>query len=187
MTFNWEQTLISQRANDPVTLALLASIAENIDPTNDIENFYDYVWNVLTAQGFGLDIWGAIVGVDRYLNTTQKFFGFEEAGTVSADPFNQSPFFSGNLDKGTVALSDPAFRLLVLAKGIANVCNCSITTINAILNYIWAGRGGAWCTDGENMTMTYTFNFALSPVDLAIINSGILPKPLGVSYTVVQI
>ena len=82
MTFNWNQTLISQRANDPVTLALLTSIAENIDPTNDIENFYDYVWNVLTAQGFGLDIWAAIVGVNRYLNTTQKFFGFKEAGTA---------------------------------------------------------------------------------------------------------
>ena len=187
MAFNWNQTLISEYANDPVTQALLTSIAENIDPTNDIENFYDYVWNVLTAEGFGLDIWAAIVGVNRYLNTTQKFFGFEEAGTASADPFNQSPFFSGNFAKGAIALSDPALRSLILAKGIANVGNCSITTINAILNYIWAGRGGAWCTDGENMTMTYTFNFSLSPVDLAIINSGILPKPLGVSYTVVQI
>ena len=187
MTFNWGQTLISQRANDPTTLALLASIAENIDPTNDIENFYNYVWNVLTAEGFGLDIWGGIVGVDRWLNITQKFFGFEEAGSASVDPFNQSPFFSGNLDKGVVALSDSVFRSLVLAKGAANVCNCSITTINTILNYVWVGRGGAWCTDGENMTMTYTFNFSLAPVDMAIINTGILPKPLGVSYTVVQI
>ena len=39
MTFNWNQTLISQRANDPVTLALLTSIAENIDPPTTSKTF----------------------------------------------------------------------------------------------------------------------------------------------------
>ena len=185
--FSWQKTLISQYANDPVMTALLTSVAENIDPSQDIENFYDYVWNVLSAQGFGLDIWGDIVGINRYLNVTGKFFGFEEAGTLSADPFNQSPYYSGNLGKGVVALSDTVFRTLVLAKGAANVCNSSIISINALMDYIWSGRGGAWCTDGQNMTMTYTFNFTLTPVDLAIIGTGVLPKPCGVSYTIVQI
>ncbi len=185
--FNWQKTLISEYANDPAMLGLLTSIAENIDPSADIENFYDYVWNVNTAQGFGLDIWGAIVGINRYLKVTGKFFGFEEAGTLSADPFNQSPFYSGDMGEGVVALSDTAFRTLVLAKGAANVCNSSIISINALMNYVWAGRGGAWCTDGENMTMTYTFNFTLTPVDMAIIGTGVLPKPCGVSYTIVQI
>lgn len=185
--FNWQQTLISQYANDPVMLALLLSVSENIDPAQSIDDFYDYVWNVNSAQGFGLDIWGDIVGISRYLNTTSKFLGFEEAGTLSADPFNQSPFYSGNMGKGIVALSDPNFKTLVLAKGAANVCNGSIISINALMNYIWAGRGGAWCTDGENMTMTYTFNFTLTPVDISIIETGVLPKPCGVSYSIVQI
>ena len=42
--------------------------------------------------------------------------------------------------------------------------------------------------DGENMTMQYVFNFTLSPVELAIVEeSGVLPKPVGVAATVVQI
>jgi len=36
------------------------------------------------------------------------------------------------------------------------------------------------------MMMTYTFEFPLSPVELAIVqNSGVLPKPTGVAATVV--
>lgn len=36
------------------------------------------------------------------------------------------------------------------------------------------------------MTMTYTFTFALTPVELAIVlNSGVLPKPTGVAASVV--
>ncbi len=186
-SFAWQNTVISQWANSPVLMQLLADMALNIDPSSDLENFYDYVWNVQTAQGFGLDIWGRIVGIGRYLNIAQKFFGFEEAGTVSADPFNQSPFFDGYFDNGTIALSDAAFRTLIIAKGAANICSSSIIAINALLNYVWSGRGGAWCTDGENMTMTYTFNFTLSAVDLSIINTGVLPKPCGVSYTIVQV
>lgn len=40
----------------------------------------------------------------------------------------------------------------------------------------------------ETMTMTYTFMFQLSSVELAIVqNSGVLPKPTGVKASVVII
>ena len=43
-------------------------------------------------------------------------------------------------------------------------------------------------TDGLNMTMTYTFRFPLTPVQLAIVqNSGVLPRTSGVAATVVQL
>jgi len=37
-----------------------------------------------------------------------------------------------------------------------------------------------------NLTMTYTFDFALSPVQAAIVASGILPRTSGVLATIVQ-
>ena len=41
-------------------------------------------------------------------------------------------------------------------------------------------------TDGLNMTMTFTFAFQPTPVQLSIIyNSGVLPIPAGVAASIV--
>jgi hypothetical protein len=137
-----------------------------------------------------LDIWGRIVGVGRVIQISGgKFLGFDEATTVSADPFNQSPFYSGGAITSNFALSDSAYRLLIMAKAAANISVGSIPAINAILLALFPGRGNAYCTDGLDMTMTYTFDFTppLTDVEKAIIATGVLPKPAGVSYTVVEI
>ena len=59
---NLKDTVISQYAHSPVMLSLIQSWNDAIDTAADLQAFYDTVWNVSTAQGFGLDIWGAIVG-----------------------------------------------------------------------------------------------------------------------------
>ena len=42
-----------------------------------------------------------------------------------------------------------------------------------------------YVVDNLNMTMTYKFEFTPTPVQLAILTqSGVFPKPTGVSYTV---
>uniref|UniRef100_A0AAU6W421 DUF2612 domain-containing protein n=4 Tax=unclassified bacterial viruses TaxID=12333 RepID=A0AAU6W421_9VIRU len=47
------------------------------------DQFYDNVWNVDTAKGFGLDIWGRIVVIGRSLQISKvdRSFGFHEAWT----------------------------------------------------------------------------------------------------------
>lgn len=62
-----ESTIISQYANSPTITQLIAGMNAYIDPRADIDNFYNYVWNVETAQKFGLDIWGRIVGINRQI------------------------------------------------------------------------------------------------------------------------
>ncbi|MBW8073056.1 MAG: DUF2612 domain-containing protein [Ferrovum sp.] len=184
--FDWQQLILAQFSNSPIILSFCENVFDYIDPSADLETFYDYVWNIATAQGFGLDIWGRIVGVNRVLQITNKYFGFEEAGDVSADPFNQSPFYSGPVASTNYPLSDPAFRTLILAKSMANLTNCSITSINKILMFLFGANGDCYCTDGLDMTMTYTFSgFTPSAVDLSIIeNSGVLPRPAGVSVSI---
>ena len=180
---NFEETIISQFGNSPRIIQLITNFNGYIDPSTQIDAFYDMLWNVDTAVGYGLDVWGRIVGVSRVLQVAQgKYFGYEEATNVSADPYNTSPFYSGAATTSNFALSDDAFRTLIFAKALANICDGSIPAINKILLNLFPNRGNCYVEDNGNMAMTYKFNFSLTPVESAIVSqSGILPKPAGVS------
>lgn len=187
--FDWWQTVLAQYANSDAITGILGSFFDAENPTWMLDDFFDMVWSVDTAQGWGLDVWGRIVGVQRTINIveTTKYLGFEEATSLSADPFNQSPFFSGQAVSTSFELTDPAFRTLILAKALANVTDGSTKSLNQILRTLFPNRGNAFATDDGAMGMTYTFNFALTPVEAAIVTaSGVLPKPTGVAVTYVQ-
>lgn len=180
-------TLLSQYANSPVIVGLLGSMNAYLDPAADIDAFYNLVWNVDTAQGWGLDVWGRIVGVKRVLDVqASDVFGFEEA-TPGSSTFGEGIFYSGGPTSGNLALSDTAYRKLILTKALANICDGSIPAINQVLMSLFPGRGDCYVTDGNDMTMTYTFTFVLTAVERAIVLlSGALPRPAGVSTTVVE-
>jgi hypothetical protein len=188
-SFEYRRTIISEYANSVVLTQLIADFNDYIDQTQNLDAFYDLVWNVDSAQGWGLDVWGRIVGVSRTLHVVedQEYLGFAEAG-IGSNPFNQQPFYSGAILTSNFQLSDDAFRVLIFAKALANISDGSIPAINQILLKLFRGRGNCYVTDGLDMTMTYTFRFQLTPVELAIIEqSGVLPKPTGVFAEVVQI
>lgn len=182
---DYRQTIISQYANSRSIDALLKAGNAWIDPSADIDRFYNLVWNVDTAIGYGLDVWGRIVGVGRVLAIGgTKYFGFNEATNISADPFGQSPFYSGQSLTQNFILDDDGFRTLILAKAAANICDGSIPAVNRVLLMLFAGRGNVYVSDDGNMHMTYTFRFNPTPVEVAIIvQSGVLPKPSGVTAT----
>ncbi|MCW4592422.1 DUF2612 domain-containing protein, partial [Gluconacetobacter entanii] len=95
---NVQQTVISQYANSPTLCTLIDAWNQCIDPTAEIDSFYNLIWNVQTAQGYGLDVWGRIVGISRVLTITEDlFWGFGEAGNTSAAPFGQGPFYNGSV------------------------------------------------------------------------------------------
>jgi Protein of unknown function (DUF2612) len=179
---DYRQTIISQYAQSPTLNQIITNLNNNIDPSAIIDDFYNMVWNVDTAQGYGLDVWGRIVGVGRVLQiSASKYFGFDEATTLSADPFEQSPFYGGQTINNNFILSDPGFRTLIYAKALANITDGSIRTLNQILTILFGGVGNAYVQDNRNMTLTYTFTFTPTPVDVAIIQqSGVLPRPTGV-------
>ncbi len=186
---NYRKTISSQYSESPTINAVIGAINQWIDPSDKIDAFYNNVWNLDTAVGYGLDVWGRIVGVGRVLQiSTTKYFGFDEATNISADPFNQSPFFSGQQLSNNFILSDDGFRTLIIAKALSNICDGSIPAINQVLLTLFPGRGNCYVTNNRNMTMSYTFEFALTPVEEAIVaQSGVLPVPLGVSVTVQEI
>ncbi|WP_347558587.1 DUF2612 domain-containing protein [Robbsia sp. KACC 23696] len=186
---NLIDTKLSQYANSPKMMSLIASLNDAIDPAADIDAFYEMVWNIDTAQGYGLQVWGRIVGVSDVLTVAGgKTLGFDEAGTDSADPFGQSPFYSGEPTTSNYVLAPDAFRQLILIKALANVSNCSIATYNLILMQLFAGRGNAYVTDTGEMSARLTFEFLLSDVEIAILKqSGAFAPPTGVRFDILNL
>lgn len=187
LTFDWWKTVVSQYANSPILTSILESFFDCLDQNADFDRFYNLIWNINTAQGYGLDVWGRIVNVSRVLAVPGSivYLDFEEAG--GAGVFGVGAFYAGESVTDNFSLSDDAFRTLILAKALANICDGSIKAINNLLLVLFPDRGNAWVADNNDMTMTYKFAFQLTDAELAIVqNSGALPKPAGVSMSVVS-
>ena len=184
---NYSETILAQYANSPIITGLLSAFNEWIRPDIDLDNFYNYVWNVQTAQGFGLDIWGRIVNVPRQITITPlpDYFGFAEA-TPGSFPFNQEPFYNGPVTGDVYELSDDAYRVLIMTKALANISAFTAPSMNALLSYLFAGRGDCHVTELGNMAIEYVFNFALEPWEASVIQQpSLMPRPAGVNITIV--
>ncbi len=208
----WD-TIISQYANSPGIPDLIVSWFAAIDKTQAMDDLFDNVWNPETANGYGLDIWGRIVGVGRVLTLTQQaYFGFAEAGPPAVG-WSQGPFYAGKGLTYNYKLDDVRYRNLIFAKALANICDGSTRMLNRILMTMFPGRGNCWVALGSGLLpyfgfaesasakgfsqapfysggraytrgIAYTFTFPLTAVDYGMISSGVIPKPPGIPATI---
>lgn len=176
-----------QYQNSKTLCMLVNFIYQHYDTQSVIDNFYDVVFNLYTAKGFGLDIWGRIVGVGRYLNVRpqNKYFGFDTPND-SFTPFNVAPFRNGEPETSTYRLSDDAYRKLILVKAMANIVRPNAPTINRMLQYLFDKRR-CYVLDLGDMAMRYVFAFYLQPYERAIIESEYFPRPAGVRVEILEI
>jgi hypothetical protein len=185
---NVEQTILSQYANSPRLVQLVENFNQYIDQTANFDAFYNLVWNVDTAVGWGLDVWGRIVNVSRELQINQPvtYFGFND-GMDDYAPFDQAPFYDGPPATNTYVLSDDAYRVLILAKALSNISATTAPAINQLLKNLFPGHGRCYVNDLGGMQMRYTFEFFLEPFEIAIVtSSGVLPHGAGVYVNVFQ-
>ena len=186
---NVEQTIISQYANSPTLVQLVQNMNSYLDPRADFDAFFDFVWNVDTAQGFGLDIWGRIVNIKRALQipNVPGYFGFKDA-LPGSYAFNDAPFWDGTPPATqTYLLADDAYRRLILTKALANVTSTNAPALNQLLRNMFADRGRAYVNDLGDMQFRYTFEFDLTPAVYAMVTqSGVLPRPAGVNAILFQ-
>lgn len=184
----WETT-ISQYANSPRITGLITSFYAALDQTADFDAFFDQIWNIDTAQGYGLDVWGRILRINRVVRvSTGAYFGFEQAlpGVDTFAPLGVAPFYAGEALTTNYALPDPVYRQLLLIKAAFNITTCTIEAINALLMSLFPGFGTAYCTDPGGMATSYVFSWDLIPVQFSIVTqTGVLPKPCGVAATIV--
>lgn len=205
---NWQVTLLSQYANSPIIVGLLDALNDAIDPAADIDAFVANVWNIDTAQGYGLDVWGRIVGLSRIVQLPAQtvYFGFATGSTPeTAQPFGQGVFYGGPSATTAYTMTDAAYRPLILFKAFVNISDMSIPTLNRMINMLLPGVVGNYFVDGYvidgyvidgqpgrshvvdlgGMAMRYVFDAALTPFQQAIATMpGLLPHPTGVTVTV---
>ena len=183
---NFEQTIISQYDASSIIRQLIANMNDYIDPTADFTAFHNLIWNVDSAEGLGLNIWGRIVGVQRNLTvpSPRNYFGFKATTPAPWLPFNYGTFDNvgaGHAPTQVYALSDTQFRTLIMAKALANISRTSPPALNQLVTNLFAGRGRAYVLDLGHMMMLYRFEFLLNPYEVAIITqSGAIPHTSGV-------
>ena len=187
MTAYLGKTVMKQFSNSATLLALLDDFDQWVDLTQFTSDFLAYVWDISTAQGFGLDIWGRILGQSRYLQVQQTpgdNFGFNINSTPGTQwqPWSQAPFYGGAA-AGTVSfpLQDQYYRQLLLVKAAANIATCDCPSINALMRAMFGNRGRCYVgyDSAHPMHIGYHFEFFPTPVEKSIIQSGLFPQPAG--------
>lgn len=176
-----------QYAASPVIQTLVADRSSYFS-TAWQQSFYDIVWNVDTAQGFGLDIWGRIVVIGRNIQVpVTDYFGFSVSPQTWSS-FGEDSMYSGPTATDTYTLADNAYRVLVLAKALSNITSTDSRSLNQVLQKLFPGRGRAWVNDLGSMSMRIIFEFALEPWEFSVLtNGGVVPRPAGVGVKIAQV
>lgn len=173
---------MSQYANSPIIIKLIEGINDMIDPTADLNNFYKMVMDLSTATGYGLDVWGRIVGIGRNVSVDlsgTKYFGFNEAKKFT--PFNTAPFNGDGTSFASFPLTDTMYRQIIIVKAYKNIIYATAPNINKFLSTIFSGSRAYYKITGV-MSAKYIFEFTLTKFQRIIIfNLDLLPVPCGVS------
>lgn len=179
---------MKQYSASPIIRQRIDNRTAYFDPTSWTNQFYNVVWNVDTAQGIGLDIWGRIVGIGRELQVSDgEYFGFNATPQTWA-PFGQESLYAGPTVTQTYRLADPAYRALILAKALANIADTTPKSLNRVLQKLFPDRGRAWVNDLGGMSIRYVFEFSLEPWEQAVLaNGGVIPRPAGVMAIIAQV
>jgi hypothetical protein len=179
-----EKTIQSQYGASPHIIGIVTKAAERIDPTADIQSFYDDVFNPRTARGVGLDVWGRIVGAGRYLAVdNEDWVGF--FGSLLF-PMNEAPFvIEGDGDSQYFRLTDDAFRTLIFLKAAANIGEATLPSIKSILSTLFGHP--VYVYNIDVMKVRIVFTFFLSTYEHALFREyGILNLGAGVDFEYYQ-
>lgn len=138
MAFDIEATVQSQYACAPHMRALIRGFWELVNPAPDIDLFYRLCFDIDTAEGVALDIWGRILGMPRDMQLVSAvgvdYFGFPNAKNTNkhALGFAQAPWYTGAQEQH-LELSDDGYRLLLKTKAMANISTGSLADLNRML------------------------------------------------------
>lgn len=181
------KTVISQYGNSPTLLAMIATMNDGIDTSADIEKILSYIWDIDTAEGFGLDILGRIIGVERVLNVAPvgEYLGFNEGQSMAGQDYNtfdHGIFYSGPGSSAFI-LADRAYRTLIKVKALSNISDGTPYSYNRLLSLLFEQK--VYCRETTPMHMEYVFSEPLEPYQVAILSSpNIIPRPAGVAVTI---
>lgn len=144
------------------------------------------VFDLRTANEFGLNVWSIILGINITIEPTvtpipNTNWGFGADRINFGTPINLSNFTPS---AGETSLSLEDARLVLRLRYYQLTTNGNVSDINLILEDVFGAQGAAYVTDNLDMTIHYTFLFQLSSsVQRVLTNFDILPRPAGVLVT----
>lgn len=118
------------------------------------ENWTKVVFNIDTAETFGLNLLGSFLGVNRpsYIENGQ-----------------------------TIIFNDDQYRTVIKGRLMLMNSNGSVQSINQYLNYLFPNKP-VFVVDYRDMSIKLIFYYTPTAEELAIINlDGFLPRPAGVN------
>ncbi len=143
------------------------------------ENWYRDVFNIDTANDFGLSVWGRILNIR--LNTedgrplTGDIFGF---GDFYAN-YDNGYYHDGVLERGS--LSTAQKRLVIRLRYFQLTTRATIPEINKFMAKLFEESGRVLVWDNMDMSIVYYFQFAPSqPLRYILDQYDLLPRPAAV-------
>lgn len=148
--------ILTQYSASPTITKLLSDFRDEIDTQADMATFYQNMFDIETANGIGLDIWGKIIGISRTIQ----------------------------LPDSTVTLDDEHYRKLLMYKALANITDSSLATLNKLLPLLFEGasfsvrnviieaQNGDEYYNSYPMHVRYTIDEDLSELDTALFSAG---------------
>lgn len=153
------QALIWQYDNAPRLQKLLQHKQDwyNENNTQFWSDWLKNVFNITTANDFGLTVWGKLLRVERTY-------------TVDGQPYS---------------LDTEQYRLLLKGRLLFLSMNGSVPEINNYLHLIFGERGRVYVIDNQDMTIRYVLEFQPTPSErVVLLNTSVLPRPAGVGYKI---
>ncbi|MBO7732877.1 MAG: DUF2612 domain-containing protein [Methanobrevibacter sp.] len=165
-SLSYTTRLIGQYANSPVMLKLANGLGTLFDDSPFIKNWYDVIFNLETANGYGLDVWGAILNRSREFIYNGNRYYLQGAQTIGGVDF-------------TAEQMENLYRKVLQLTAMRYIGNASIASLNTLIQFIFKDDGECYCLEYGTMYIRYVFRFYLNDVQKAIIET-IDPHPSGV-------
>lgn len=165
--------MISQYANSPKFVALVSGLRNMFSNAKTLGEWFNIVFNIKTATGFGLDIWGEILDQGRLFYYVDIDSGNTESvylkGAQTVDGVTY-----------TAEQIEDMYRSVLFLKAMSNITNSTLASLNQMLQFYFANRGRVYVIEPDVMHIRYVFEFYVNKLEKAIFTSKIMPKPTGV-------
>lgn len=151
------------------------------------ENWIRDVFDLRTANEFGLSVWSIILDLPLFSELEESPDDYTAWGFATAGPANNFDNSNFAVSAGEfVGLGDEQKRLILRLRYHQLTTTATVPDINRILADVFGDRI-AYVLDNNNMTIQYTFTTAIdSQLLFALDNFDVLPRPSGVSRTIMM-
>jgi hypothetical protein len=144
------------------------------------------VFNLKTADDFGLAVWSIILDQPTFINNGPVP---AQTNVFGIGIYNQN-LTNGNLGQqngNTYKFSTAISRLLLQLRYFQLTSSGTVPETNRMLKYLFSGYGLVYLVDDLDMTQRYLFFFPIPSEMLLMLTSfDILPRPAGVLSTIEQ-